>query len=215
MHPFIPAPSVALVEMVYTYAGQIIENTFHVKRGTPWDSPALQYLTQTLFNNWDGVNPLRFSGQRAGGCILTQIKGRALDTPSSPVYIYTLPSARAGAFGGTNYPANVTFCFTAQTGLAGRSYRGRIYMPGMTGSMIGGAPGQNLALATWANPTVTVLNDLQTQIEAHDATWHLVVTSYYNNLAWRTEAVSTRITNWAYADLAIDSQRRRLAFRGA
>jgi len=51
-------------------------------------------------------------------------------------------------------------------------------------------------------------------MNAYNATWQLVVVSYYNSGAWRTTAVATPIINFGFADLAIDSQRRRLVGRG-
>ena len=215
-HPFIPAPNTALVELVYTYASQIIENTFHVESNVPFTATTLQSLTQNLFDVWDSTGTFKWCGVRASACSLQQVKGRALDTASSPVYIYTLPTPRIGLQGsGINMPANVTFAVTLQTGVAGRSYRGRIYVPGFVTGNLQANPAQNLVTTAIANAFVASINSLIAQIPAFNANWHLVITSYYNNLAWRTTAVNTRVLNAAYADLAIDSQRRRLAFRGA
>jgi hypothetical protein len=51
-------------------------------------------------------------------------------------------------------------------------------------------------------------------LTAYNATWKMVVVSYYNNGAWRLTATITPIISFAFADLAIDSQRRRLPGRG-
>jgi len=216
-HPFIPAPNTALVEMVYGYEGQIIENTFHVVRNSPFDASALQSLTQNVFDVWDSTGTARFSAQRTADSVLTQVKGRALDTNSSPVYIYTLPgSGRPGVISSQgSLPGNCTFAITLQTGLAGRSYRGRIFIPGLNYAMLQTSGARNLVSAAQANAWIASVNSLIAQIAAIGSGYHLVVTSYYNNHAWRTTAVNSIVLNAAYADLAVDSQRRRLAYRGA
>jgi len=212
-HPFIPAPNTALVEMVYTCAGQIIENTFHVQKSSPFTALELQGLA-TAFDNWDGVGASRWALLRANNCVLQQIKTKALDTASSPVYIFVLPVARGGAGAGGSLPLNVTFCLTLQTGLAGRSQRGRIYFPGIQSGQVQAAPAQNQIVAATANQMVTDLNNLIAAVAALGAGYKMVVTSYYNNGAWRSVAQNSIITNAAYADLNLDSQRRRLAGRG-
>jgi hypothetical protein len=214
-HPFIPAPNTALIEMVYSWGTQIVENTFHVQGSAPFTSSDLQALTQNVFDLWDSTGGSSWHNQRSTLCMLNQIKGRALDTASSPVYIYTLVAPRGGIIGpGTSLPGNVTFCVTLQTGLAGRSFRGRIYAPGISSAVLQSAPNYDLISAAQANAYVASINALIAQIPAFNSAWHLVVTSYYHAGAWRATAVNTRVINAAYADLALDSQRRRLVGRG-
>ena len=207
-HPFIPAPNTALIEMVYTFGGEIIENTFHVQKGSPFTLAELQALV-TVFDNWDSTGATKFQGQRPIGCTLIQIKSKGLDSQSAPVWIYTLPIARNGSVNQLPMPGNVTFCITLQTGHAGRSQRGRIFMPGLWVNIVGNTPNNNVIAASTANGFVASLNSLITQVAAIGTGYALVVTSYYNNGAWRTTASNTVITNAAYADLKIDNQRRR------
>jgi hypothetical protein len=207
--PFIPAPNTALVEMVYTYSGQTIENTFHVQKSTPFTAGDLSVLANT-FDSWDSTGALKWSTLRAQNCVLQQIKTKALDTISSPVFIFVLPVARPGLTAGNPLPGNLTFCLTLQTGLAGRSQRGRIYFPGLSPGQINGAGSQNTMVASVANNMVLLLNNLISAIAALSASHKLVVTSFRSGNAWRAVAQNTVITNAAYANLVVDTQRRRL-----
>lgn len=208
-HPFIPVANTALVEMVYTFGGQIIENTFHVQKGTPFTALQLQGLT-TVFDTWDSTGANAFKGFRPIGCILQAIKTRALDTAASPVYIYTLPLPRAGGQNALPMPGNVSFCVTLQTGLAGRSQRGRFYMPGLVTSTVGNTPLNNTVSTSYANGIVASANSLIAAVAAIGAGYALVVTSYRTGGAWRANGVNSVILNAAYADLFVDSMRRRL-----
>ncbi len=200
--------------MIYTWSGQIIENTFHVQKSSPFLVADLVVLANA-FDLWDSTGATRWQLSRKAECLLTQIKTRALDTSSSPVYIFVLPVSRGGAAGsGGALPGNCTFCLTLQTGLAGRSQRGRIYLPGLSTGDLQAAPNQSLVTAARANIYVASLNALVSQIAALSASHKLVVTSYRTGGAWRSSGVNSVVLNAAYADLAVDSQRRRLPGRG-
>jgi len=214
--PFIPVANTALVEMVYTCAGQYIENTFHVQKGSPWTASDLSNLV-AAFEYWDSstLYANRWVIRRGNGSVLVQYKTKDLTTSSGDVYIYTIPAGgRAGAIPsqGNALPPNVTKCFTLQTGKAGRSYRGRLYFPGMYSVMVQGPPSQGFVPAAWANSCVASLNDLRTQLAAVGYTW--VVTSFMIDGFYRQFGVNTPITNVAYHTLAVDNQRRRLPGRG-
>ena len=208
-HPFIPVANTALVELVYTFGGQIIENTFHVQKGSPFTFVQLQGLA-TAFDLWDSTGTTRWQTVRPIGCTLIQIKTKALDSAAAPLYWFTLPTPRNGAVNINPMPGNVTFCVTLQTGLAGRSQRGRVFMPGLWTTIVGNTPTNNVISAAQATAFVVSLNALITQIAALGTGYALVVTSYRTGGAWRSAGSNTPITNAAYADLAIDTQRRRL-----
>jgi hypothetical protein len=195
--------------MVYTLGAQIIENTFHVQKGTPFTALQLQGLTN-VFDAWDSTGATRWGQYRPAGTVLQQIKTRALDTAASPVWIFVLPVARAGIKGGTSLPNNATFAVTLQTGLAGRSQRGRIYVPGLTTQDIQAPPNQNTLNAVNANQFVTSMGVLIANVAAIGAGYNLVVTSYRTGGAWRAAGQNSVILNAAYANLFIDTQRRRL-----
>lgn len=207
-HPFIPAPNTAVIEMVFTYAGVIIENVYHVTGSVPFTALTLQGLCNT-FDTWDNA-ATGYKTVRNSLSSLILIRSRALDTASSPVFTFTLPVARQGTAGASLLPGNATFAIKLETGLAGRSFRGRTFIVGMPSAQLQTAPNQNLVQAGYANLCVAALNLLISSITAAVATNKLVVASYRTAGAYRTTAVCTPIINASYANLRVDTQRRRL-----
>jgi hypothetical protein len=185
-----------------------------VQKTVPFTAADLNVLANS-FDAWDSTGVNRWQLSRKAECILQSIKTRALDTAASPVFIYVLPTPRAGAAGsGGALPGNCTFCLTLQTGLAGRSQRGRIYLPGLSTGDLQAAPNQSLVTSARAAVYVASLNQLIAQISSLGAGHKLVVTSFRTGGAWRAAGVNSVVLNAGFADLAVDSQRRRLVGRG-
>lgn len=208
-HPFIPTANTALVELVYTIGSVIIENTFHVKKGSPYTLADLTALAG-VFDTWDSTGAAKWQAARSGLTTLLFVRAKALDTSSSPVYTYTVPGGgRVGTLTIASVMSNnVSFCIRLQTGLAGRSFRGRLYVPPFGSANVQASPSQNFVTAAFALMLVTSLQALLTQLAAAGHTW--VVTSFYNSGAWRAAGVNTDILTIGYADLRVDTQRRRL-----
>ena len=204
-HPFIPAPNTASVELIFQNTGEINENVFHVQKGSPFTLAQLQAL-RAVVDSWDSVTA---KGARAAPAVLLRIRTRALDTVSSPTEDYYLPTPRAGTAGGTSASLNVAFCMKLATGLAGRSYRGRWYWGNIYTGNLADAGHVTAGFQTGA---VSGVNILIANLAA--AGYTMVVTSFYNNGAWRTTAVNTPVLNAVSVDNVIDSQRRRLPGRG-
>jgi hypothetical protein len=204
--PFIPAPNCASVELFYSFNAIIAENVFHVSKGSPFSGSDLVAL-RGVVNAWDSVT---WAGSRSANVTIFRIRSKALDTNSSPVDDYYLPTPRAGTIGSATVPGNVTYAIKLATGLAGRSYRGRWYMVGLAGASLSTNPNQitpasSAALVTW-------LNTLMTNLAS--AGYTLGVLSYATGGAWRTTAHFQAATGFVAVDYNLDSQRRRLTGRG-
>lgn len=193
--------------MIFTQAGEFLENVFHVSAATPFDLAALQTL-RGVFDTWDSVTGKTL---RIAACTLVRIRTRALDTANSATEDWNLPAARAGTQGGSMLPLNSTFAIKLSTGLAGRSYRGRIYMCGISSVFLA----DSASITTAARDLLVAgLNTLRTNIIAANAAWRMCVASTYTNGAWRTTGVCTTVSNAVATNLDLDSQRRRLRGRG-
>lgn len=205
--PFIPVPNVCSVELIYTVGGFVMENVLHVQGGTPFDLDGLKAV-RGLVDSWDNTS---WKNLRSTSVYLSRIRTKALDDLGSPTEDYALPSPRQGGL--TNAPTalNATFAIKLSTGLTGRSYRGRLYLPGLVAPDI--TNGVTLLQAR-ADAAVTSLNLLISTLIAHSPSWKLCVVSYMTNHNWRATGVATSISNAVYTDLNVDSQRRRLAGRG-
>lgn len=206
VRPFIPAPNCASVELIYGVYSQVIENTFAVKSNAPFSASDLTAL-RTCFNNWDAA---QWYNTRGTLVLLTRIRTKALDSISSPMEDYALPTPRGGTGSAAPLPLNVTFCFKLASGLAGRSQRGRLYLPGVVSTAVSG----NQLLGSQADAYLTRLNTLPAALLAANSNWKWGVLSYRANKTWRAEAQFTAITSAVYTDLNLDSQRRRLTGRG-
>jgi hypothetical protein len=204
--PFIPAPNCASVEIFYSYNGVVMENHFNVHKGSPYSGADLVAL-RGVVDTWDNVT---WKGSRINTASVFRYRCKALDTNSSPMDDYYLPTPRPGTIGGAGLPGNVTMCFKIATANAGRSFRGRWYLVGLSTLNLG-ATGNQYNVGS-ANAIVSWLNLLQTNLAAAGHT--LVVLSYANNKAWRTTAVATPSTGFLIVDYNLDSQRRRLTGRG-
>jgi hypothetical protein len=204
--PFIPAPNCAQVALYYSSNGVTCVNVFNVSKGSTYSAADLVAL-RGVVDSWDNVT---WKGSRATACSLFRIKCKALDTNSSPVDDYYLVTPRAGTIASGLMSGNVTLAFKLATARAGRSYRGRWYLVGITAANLGVTANQyNVASA---NAIVGWLNLLRTNLLAAGHT--LGVLSYATDKAWRATAHFEPATNFVIVDYNIDSQRRRLTGRG-
>lgn len=140
---------------------------------------------------------------------LTQVKLTDLTADFAPTLNYTTGLPLVGSAGADGMPNNVALVFTKRTALRGRSFRGRIYHPGLAESQVAG----NQVLSATVTSLLAAYNLLKT-LTVGAETWPLVVVSRMHNGVvtnpGETHAVTTIDT-----DGFIDSQRRRLPGRGA
>jgi hypothetical protein len=185
---------------------QVIENTLHVRAGAPFTLEDIQAL-RDIVNTWDNSY---WKTYRCQNVLLNRIRIKALDAKDSPMEDYALPIARPGAYLQNALPLNVTFAIKLGSTQAGRSQRGRIFIPGVALNFISG----QVMGTSLADAFVTELNALKSAISAHSTSWQLGVVSYRADKAWRTEGQFTPVSTIVYTDLNLDSQRRRLTGRG-
>jgi hypothetical protein len=204
--PFIPAPNCASVELICSSNGEVVENIFHVQKGSPYSASDLASLRTTV----DGYDSATFKQSRSTAVTLQRIRTKALDSTSSPFEDYSLPTPRPGTQAGALWPNNVTWCLKIATGLAGRSQRGRWYMIGLTTGSVGATANQMSSVSgpfflTWLNGWITTLS----------AAGHtFVVLSYRTDHAWRGTAHAVPATGFVAVDYNMDSMRKRLTGRG-
>lgn len=203
--PFIQVPGVFKVQLVYSLYSQRIENVLNVKSGGSLLGADADRI-ETVFAAWWNASARAQVGPQ---CSLVLIVLDALDDASGLHREYTTGWSPAGTSTGTCYPNNVTSSVKLATGLRGRSFRGRMYWPGLTGNQI---TGLQLQSAT-QTAIQTAVNLLRTNLTSDSAGDKLVVVSYRTGGVWRASGVATEVTA-ATVHLNLDSQRRRLAGRG-
>jgi hypothetical protein len=105
-------------------------------------------------------------------------------------------------------PNNVTWAIKFNTANRGRSGRGRNYIIGLTKPKVAA----NLLNPITAGQFVDGYLDLLTDLAASD--WEWVVYSRFEDKVERTTGLAQPVVSVSFADLILDSQRRRLPGRG-
>ena len=202
--PYIPVPNTAQLEMVYSWDGQVVQNVLHYVKASPWDIAQLEALSDVCIAKFgtalDSILPTT----------LTLIQVRAIDMSSETAEVYTNTAGLplAGTNVSPSMPNNVALCITKRTALRGRSYRGRIYHPGLVDAYVTNSTVNSDAVTG----IITAWNAYLTHDIGEDDA-NLCVVSRYTNGNPRSEGVANLVTNLT-SDGKVDSQRRRLPGRG-
>lgn len=199
--PFIPAPLTAQVEMRYLQGGEPVENVYHVKGTSEWTATTLGALA-TAFENWEVAHA---QSRRHSTTTLLSVKAIALVAADGAFIISSVDIV--GTATGIELPNNATIALKAETGLRGRSRRGRTYWIGLSTDMTDSL-NRNQLVDAWRIALLDAMNQLT--ITAFPNGGQLVVASFAANNAWRSTALLTPITGYTLTDVTIDSQRRRL-----
>ena len=202
---FVPVPNVVQTNVRYTYFGEQCENTLYWETGTATTPAIVGGIAAVLLNQWGTVVMPLLSQDLT----LREVYAFGLDSASAPSATATPGGGPiAGGVANPGLPGNVALCVSFRTALRGRSFRGRIYLPGITEGMVVG----NLIAEATATRIVNAVNTVALEVEDSWAP-HCVVSRYENN-APRTTGISTLVTSYGVSDLSVDSMRRRLPGRG-
>lgn len=159
-------------------AGQQWVNVLHFQHGNPGttftnsDLNALDAKLARLYVGTAYTTGAPWLTQCANGTTLVDFTYYPLDGMSSPTQ---LPHAAAGTAGASlNQPSEIAHVLTLRTGIRGRRYRGRIYLPALASSAIAGASG---------NVTPSIINNFLVQArgllaDLQTIQWFWCVASY-------------------------------------
>lgn len=200
MASFIPALNTLRVALEFSQVGHVMVNVYHVKKDTPIVSADLTAIAEAFLDWWVDDQRGLFSNEVA----LSMISVRDLTSETGEVLELTSGMPVAGGDTNDPVPNSSALVMSYRTGVAGRSYRGRSYLGGLSKSVI---DSPNTIYAT--NLTTLLLNQLalETRINGEGFTW--VVASFKNAGVPRTSAVLTPITEIT-ANTKLDVQRRRM-----
>lgn len=201
--PFIPAERCAMLELVFTYDGQICENTLYFVDDVGWTVLKMNSLAAALKTWWD----TNIKANVPPTLSLDLIRVTDLTTQTSPGIEYSTGLPLAGTSGGAQLPNNVTGSVTFLTDQRGRSFRGRNYVLGLMEVQVTGNLLSSGIVAVWE----AAYEDLIALAVTLDHVW--VVLSRFSLKAPRAAGVMTPVTG-ARMNNVVDSQRRRLPGRG-
>lgn len=202
---FIPVTNTLEVAIQATLAGEQCVNTFQFRRDVTWGAVDAEALCNDIASLWETFTETWLYATY----VFSGVAYRGLRTASDITGVVAVAPVTGGA-GAPSLPNNVAISIARVTGLAGRSFRGRVYIP-VTAA-------ENLATTNTISPTfgtacIALLNAVRDAGDADD--WTHVVVSKQTGGAPRVTGVTTPITNYSIRDYVTDSMRRRLPGRGA
>ena len=123
---FVPAPDTAKIVAHYDQTGIPAVNIFYVLIPGDFDETLANDLADVFRTDWQA----QMMSHLASGLILTDIEIRDASTVDGAVFHIDTSLPITGAVG-QEFANNVAATITLQTGFAGRSQRGRIFLPGV------------------------------------------------------------------------------------
>lgn len=193
--PFVPAPGIVTLDAIWQQANEIVENTFAYHLAGAITAANLTAMA-AAYAAWVSGHTNFF----ATDCQLNKIYLRDMTSVNAQTLEYNVVPPIVGTAGGSSMPNNVTFALKRQTGLAGRRMRGRVYIIGLTDTMLDSSRQQ--LTSTWGGNLNTAYNALMAAMLAGPAATEVV---YHRALG-----TGTNVAGYVFSDLYLDSQRRRL-----
>jgi hypothetical protein len=207
MATFQPAPDCVQVTVEGSLDGQLTINDLFFRSQIGPRTPAdVLFLTQAI-RDWyiDAVVP-NLNHNWEGRVV----KGRGLSSPN-PITALAGMVDVVGALTGDQLPNNCTMAVHFGTGMAGRSFSGRNYVPVLDRDFVIG----NVIDSAWANDIVLAYMQLVFPGAVVPDGWIWVIISRVQGGVRPAEALFHEITSVSVVDRIVDSQRRRLPGRGA
>jgi hypothetical protein len=198
---FIPAPNIVMAEVLATKDGQKIENRFMID--------TLAAVTPTVVDNVANIVNVWAQGTYFDHIVdtvsLRGVQATDMSVANGSQVLIAPEGSVTGAIGGPAMPNEVTLCLQLKTASRGRSARGRCYILGLSRSDV---TGEN---TFWTVRAADLVSDFEALLAAITGQgWALVIVSYIANGAPRVGGpVYFPVTSVAFADLVVDSMRRR------
>jgi hypothetical protein len=198
---FIPVPNTVACRLFHEFLGQPITNTLYVNYNSQPDFTDLTTLASLLATQW----AQKIMPQLSNQVQFRSISLRDLTTASGAVYDYSGPPLPIfGGVAGPPLPSSVAIVLSLRTGLAGRSFRGRLFLGGFSETQSDG----NYMFGNLPNVLRDALVDIVDAITSLDR--RVVVVSRFSGGQPRTTAVVTPVTAILARTVRVATQRKRL-----
>lgn len=194
--PFVAAPGVTSVDLLWSLGTDVAENTFNY---TGITHPVAAH--QTFVDSISTEIKTIFQSMLSISAHLIGIYVRDLSTQHGESFDLAPSTPWAGTNASTELPYNVTIAVKRATGLAGRNQRGRIYFPVLCLNQMNST---NAINDTMASNLIGGWNGFMA--------WMLANHGATEVLLHRANGTSTPILEYSLRDQSVDSQRRRLPF---
>jgi len=191
-------PRVARVAMLFQRDTRTFVNTFHVVKPTAMTAADLINIAG-IFSSWWNAS---YRGYSSNAVALKQIQVRKYDPADPLAYDLDVSPPSAGSQVANPDTGATTQTASWRTGLAGRKYRGRFYAVGLP------------EVATNSDDSVISTETAQLSNAALSLIASVIAASFQLAVFHKSDNTFTQIATVIVENL-IDSQRRRLANRGA
>jgi hypothetical protein len=187
--------------LIHEFLSQRLTNTIYIRQDNPITPADLGDIASSLVTLWaQNVMP-RLSNQTR----FVGVSVRDLSVQNGLVFDYTgQPLPVSGGIPGPPAPSSVAVVVSLRTDRAGRSYRGRLYLAGLSETQTDGNFFNGNLPTLLANAVTNVLLGLATGTRVP------VVVSKFFNKNPRPSGVTTPITAVAARTVRVASQRKRL-----
>jgi hypothetical protein len=214
MADFVEVPEVAEFAVHQRMHGQKIISLYNVKRLGGWTAAALDDMCNAIILGYN----TDFAPQQSTDLQYEYVAARDLTTAAGIVTQVNFPPASGGDLGNPGMPGNVVLAVAHKTGLAGRSFRGRTFFPGLVENAVTG----NEIPTPYKDGIVGAFLALDGRIIAAGGTWGIVSRySGYTQTPPKYKKVPTPRAVGLFTDITVssanvflDSMRRRLTGRG-
>lgn len=200
---FQPVADTVEIDMIFTMNGIAAQNVFYAELIGGYLMADLVALASQIDLNWQGnwrtEQPPEISYVR------TEVRGLAAE---NDIATTNNTSANPGIHASATLPNNVTFAIKKESGLTGRSARGRTYWIGVPQNQLV-ATDENTLMAGWINAVVLNVDTVRTSIIAV-APWNPVLVSRFTAGAPRAAGKTFPWLTTTNVDNRIDTQRGRM-----
>jgi hypothetical protein len=208
---FVPVPNTVAVDVIYQWDNQVVENTLYFSKPTDWVAGDLV----DLLNEIKGIIQTELLPLLSNTLALIRLTAQVIEAADGLFYLLNVSPALTGSGGDRPVPSNVAYAIQFKTGLSGRSFSGRNYIPGLLEEDV---------------TSNDVTSDLRTGLLSYYSTMraavselgftHVVVSRFSGvdpdtgRPIPRTTGIATPVLSYTTFDATVDSQRRRLPGRG-
>jgi hypothetical protein len=220
--PFQVCPGTAMFTVSYVPtagASDVLENVLHFQKNdlSDWGPSEISALT-TQFDAWrgtsDGTNALLTNHTSAH--TLVGYTARDLSVDGGPEY--TNAVSHAGLDAGAPLSSGLSKALTLRTGLSGKSFRGRIFLSGLTATLTG-TYGPDACDPAVLGAIAAAWNNLITVAAGWTPACKWTVLSRKHKVGsipnvTRDTGLNTPVTAVSYSSTVIDFQRRRAPLHG-
>lgn len=200
---FQPVVDTVEIDMIFTQNGVTAQNVFYAQLVGGYALADLEAMAARIDLQWDGTWKARQTAETA--YLRTEVRGLAVE---NDLVATDNTFAGVGTHIGGAFPNNVTFAIKKESGLTGRSARGRTYWIGVPGSEVEPLD-ENMLKAAYTALVVAAVDDIREAI-ATVGLWDPVLVSRFSGGVKRTAGKTFPWIASTNVDDRIDTQRGRL-----